>query len=65
MSAARVRLTTLAICCAICRARGSRSETWKICSQARCASASSSAISSTLRHSSVRGQSLIEVMSDE
>jgi hypothetical protein len=53
-------LTTLAICCATWRARGSRSDRRKISSHARCATASSSAISRTLRQSSVCGKNLMK-----
>src|SRR5688572_33392949 len=59
MSAQRVMFTTLAICCAVWRARGARSATRKICTHAMFATTSSPAISSTLRHSSERGHSLI------
>src|SRR5688572_15881597 len=59
MSAQRVMFTTLAICCAVWRARGARSATRKICTHARLATTSSPAISSTLRQSSDCGQSLI------
>src|SRR3954451_16521118 len=55
ISAHRVMLMTLAICWAVCLARGVRSLTRKICTHATFARTSRTAMKRTLRHRSERG----------
>ena len=62
ISAARVRFTTLDTRSAICRARGSRSESESRANHASCEITSSGTSITTVRQSRLRGQAIIAAL---